>query len=963
MTPEEYRRAGELFDQLRDMTGDERQAALDAACAGNTSLRTQVLRLLEADNLATGGAFLERRAIDDVARLLTPDAPQSHAPGTVLGHYCLGSRIGSGGMSIVYEAQDLRLHRRVAIKVLALVFEAEGPERIKRFQQEARAASLLAHPNIVAIFDADVDQGCYYIAMEFVEGKTLRQLIAAGGASIDSRMVLDLLAQTAAALGAAHAAGIVHRDIKPENIMVRPDGLVKVLDFGLAKQRERSELPEVSDLRTRPGHLAGTIQYLSPEQVAGKPVDARSDLFSLGVVAYELATGQRPFGGPTDGAIFDAILHHAPDLPSAVRPGLGDDLDALILQSLEKECELRFQTAGDLASSCKRLIRDSSRSMELPRAPARKRVSSLEKTPVARPAHSLARRTLPWLAAAAAVVGLVTLRTLDLRPARSDSPEVRLDVVIPESGEGSSFALSPDGRQIAFVASVQGHRRLWVRALDSTEAQPLRGGEGATSPFWSPDSRSLAFFADFKLKRIDLGGAQPQMLAPVASLAPQGTWGMDGVILFTPSGLTPLSRVPASGGQPTPAVDLPKANSNQLAPRFLPGGRQFLFVVNGADPSIWLGSLSGAAYRRITSLAVGTDSAAEYLPPGWLVRVRQNTLEAQRFDAGLGRLSGDPVPLDRSVRTDALTMAGFFSVSASGAIAWRSGGGDRRQLIWFNRAGENVGSFGDIGDSTMFSPEIAPDGKRVATMRGPVGSSDIWVQEGVRNTRFTIDPADDRYPIWSPDGARLAFASNRNGAYDLYDKAADGSGSERLLLPSPDFKRPNSWSPDGRFILYWTAQNNGDLMVLPLTGDRKPFPFVSTPFDEQQGAFSPDGKWVAYQSDKSGRFEIYVRPFPGPGAESQVSAEGGHSPRWRADGRQLYFLAPDLKMMAAKTETKGATFTASAPESLFQTRINQATNRQQYDVARDGRFLILTDLPEMSSEPIHLLLHWHPLLR
>jgi dipeptidyl aminopeptidase/acylaminoacyl peptidase len=248
-------------------------------------------------------------------------------------------------------------------------------------------------------------------------------------------------------------------------------------------------------------------------------------------------------------------------------------------------------------------------------------------------------------------------------------------------------------------------------------------------------------------------------------------------------------------------------------------------------------------------------------------------------------------------------------------------------------------------------------------MRGPIGSSDIWVQEGVRNSRFTLDPADDRYPIWSPDGARLAFASNRNGAYDLYDKATDGSGNERTLLESSDFKRPNSWSPDGRFILYWTAQNKGDLMVLPLTGDRRPFPIVSTPFDEQQGAFSPDGKWVAYQSDKSGRFEIYVRPFPGPGGESQVSAEGGHSPRWRADARELYFLAPDLKMMAAKVETKGAAFSASAPESLFQTRINQATNRQQYDVARDGRFLILTDLPETSTEPIHLLLNWQPTLR
>ena len=279
-------------------------------------------------------------------------------------------------------------------------------------------------------------------------------------------------------------------------------------------------------------------------------------------------------------------------------------------------------------------------------------------------------------------------------------------------------------------------------------------------------------------------------------------------------------------------------------------------------------------------------------------------------------------------------------------------------MLWFNRSGQNVGTFGDIGDSTLFIAELSPDGKRVATMRGPVGSADIWVQEGVRNSRFTFDPADDRYPIWSPDGARVVFASNRNGAYDFYQKAANGSGSEEALLQSADFKRPNSWSPDGRFILYWVGRNNGDLMVLPLTGDRKPFPFVSTPFDEQQGAFSPDGKWVAYQSDESGRVEIYVRPFPGPGGQSQVSAGGGHAPRWRADGRELYCLSPDLKMMAAKVVPGGAAFRAETPEPLFQTHVNTATNRQQYDVARDGRFLILTDLPDTSTEPIRLLLNW-----
>jgi Tol biopolymer transport system component len=278
-------------------------------------------------------------------------------------------------------------------------------------------------------------------------------------------------------------------------------------------------------------------------------------------------------------------------------------------------------------------------------------------------------------------------------------------------------------------------------------------------------------------------------------------------------------------------------------------------------------------------------------------------------------------------------------------------------LIWFNRQGQNLGAFGAVGDATLFSPELSPDGKRVATMRGPIGSSDIWLQEGMRIGRFTFNPADDRYPLWSPDGTRVAFASNRNGTYDLYQKPADGSGREDLLLQSPDFKRPNSWSPDGRFILYSVTNNNGDLMVLPLTGEHA-FPFLSTPFNEQQGIFSPDGKWVAYQSDGSGSFEVYVRPFPGPGGEAQVSAGGGHSPRWRADGKELYYISPDFKLMAVKVGVQGAAFTAGIPKSLFQTHINQATNRPQYDVSRDGRFLVLTDLPDTSTEPIHLLVNW-----
>jgi hypothetical protein len=375
----------------------------------------------------------------------------------------------------------------------------------------------------------------------------------------------------------------------------------------------------------------------------------------------------------------------------------------------------------------------------------------------------------------------------------------------------------------------------------------------------------------------------------------------------------------------------------------------------------------GREPRRIAAFAPATESAGEYLAPGWLIRVRQGTLVAQRFDVDRGQLSGEPVPLAQAVGFDPTIATGYFSVSTSGTIAWRNGSeGGRTQLIWFNRSGQNVGTFGAPDDYGLAFPELSPDGKRVVITRGAVSLGDIWLQDGTRTSRLTFDPKDDRFAIWSPDGARVVFQSNRKGAGDLYQKPADGSGSEVLLLQSAEYKYPDSWSPDGRFILYHylhpqnnNRQNNSrDLMVLPLTGDRKPFPFLSTPFDEQQGVFSPDGKWVAYQSDESGRDEIYVRPFPGPGGQWQVSTGGGTMPRWRADGKELFYLAPDGKLMAAAVVAQGATFVPGTPEALFQTHTPPRANKQQYDVARDGRFLINTELESTTNEPIHLLMNW-----
>jgi Tol biopolymer transport system component len=439
------------------------------------------------------------------------------------------------------------------------------------------------------------------------------------------------------------------------------------------------------------------------------------------------------------------------------------------------------------------------------------------------------------------------------------------------------------------------------------------------------------------------------------------------VIVFTYSPTSPLRRVRASGGPVQDALKLPKGQTLILAPRFLPDGNHVLFVTSGAESAIWLGALDGSEPRRVTAFAPGGDSAAEYVEPGWIVRVRQNILTAQRFDVGSASLSGDPIVLAQGVGVDPTGLVGAFSTvtsgsaAASGMIVWRSGGVGRRQLIWMTRSGQKAGTVGEPDDSNLAAPELSPDGRRVAVTRGPMGSRDIWILEGVNAARFTLNPADDTYDVWSPDGARVIFTSNRSGQFDLYQRRADGSGDDELLVHSAaTAKRPNSRSPDRRYLLYTALTDNNDLMLLPMAGDRKPYPFLATQFNEEQGAFSPDGKWVAYASNESGRSEIYVRPFPGPGGQWQISTGGGNSPRWRADGKEIYFVAPDLTLMAAPASAQGATFSPGPPVALFQTQMATVANRPQYDVARDGRFLVNTELDANSTEPIHLLLNWRP---
>ncbi len=585
-------------------------------------------------------------------------------------------------------------------------------------------------------------------------------------------------------------------------------------------------------------------------------------------------------------------------------------------------------------------------------------------------------RRLRWMlasvaiVAAVAIVGMALLAVPAIRYLREvPPPETRVDIVTPATDQPESFALSPDGRQIVFVASGEdGISRLWLRSLSATTAQPLAGTEGAQLPFWSPDSRSVAFFANGELQRLDLGGGAPRPLA-VAPSAHGGAWSADGVIVFAPGPFGPLSRIPATGGSAVAVTKLAAKQYAQGVPVFLPDGRHFLFAAasTGSETSgVYLAALGTTDVQRLTSAV----SRIAYLPSGWLLWVQPGgSLVAQRLDLERQRLTGDPVTIADGLTRDT------FSLSATGLVAYRTGGGGsvRRQLTWFDRAGKPQGVLGDP-DETLEYPSVSPDGQRAAVSRTVQGNQNIWLLDGTRTSRLTFDPHGDLFPVWSPDGRSIAFTSVRGGSGDLYRTAVDGSGTAVLLVASSQPKEATDWSRDGRFLLYYSIdpQKKDDLWVLPMTGDQKPWVFLKTPFNELDGQFSPDGRFVAYESDESGRFEIYIRPFTPPGeagspagGQWQISTEGGLQPRWSPDGRELYYLDAQGRMMAVSITVTGATVAPGTPVLLFPTKIlgggGENAGIIEYAVARDGRFLINTVLAEnRSTAPIRLILNWQP---
>ena len=900
------------------------------------------------------------------------------ASGTRLGPYEIVCAIGAGGMGEVYRAHDAKLNRDVALKVLPEAF-ALDPDRLARFKREAQILASLNHPNIAAIHGFEESDGVPALVLELVEGPTLADRIAQGPIPLDD--ALPIARQIAEALEAAHEHGIIHRDLKPANIKVRPDGTVKVLDFGLAKALEsttvRADLTHsptiTSPAMTRKGVILGTAAYMSPEQAKGRPADRRSDLWAFGCVLYEMLTGRKAFNGEEVTDTLAAVLHSDPDW--RVLPGA----TPVALRRLLRRCLVKDLKGRIADASTARLEIDDAL------APAATADGQAVLAPPRRLWH---RGGVAWLAAAALLFAALALGIVAyVRRAAEDAPAFRALIPAPENtvlggknlpsdSQGLSIALSPNGRHLVFGAtSADGVWRLWVRPLDGGSAQLLAGTENGIRPFWSPDGRSVAFFADNKLKRVDIAGGRVLTVCehPDFYRGGGGTWNADEVILFATalgrrrSGR--LHRVPATGGTATAVttIDTKAVYSLDSAPFFLPDGRHFLYTHTSTEtPSVYVRSIDGPETLLLEGVA-----NAQYAQ-GRLLFLRGTTLMAQPFDAGGGVLMAEAAPVVEGIAIDPNSRTGLFSVSATGLLAYQAGtGGMVSQLTWFDRTGKAAGVLGEQADYNTVN--LSQDGTRAAvSLRDASGNMDVWVVDVVRGirTRFTFDPDNENQGIWSPDGTRIVFDSARKGGRrDLYQKAAHGGGTEDDVIDtSPVNKYPTSWSADGRFLLYnsteSTPRTGNDLWVMPLFGDRKPRAFLQTAFLETRAQFGPDGRWVAYQSNESGRNEVYVAPFPGPGGKWQVSTAGGGSPRWRRDGTELFYVALDGKLMAAAVSSRGSTFDVGAVRALFNGRMRDQLLGIPYDVTADGqRFLVNTLVEQTAPSSITLVVNWPSLLK
>ena len=867
--------------------------------------------------------------------------------GEKLGGYEVVAKLGEGGMGVVYRARDLKLGRDVAIKVLPPQLAGDA-SRLLRLRREAQLLASLNHPHIATVHGLEETNGACAVVMELVEGDDLRQRLARGPLSQEE--ALAAARQIAAALEAAHAQGIVHRDLKPANVKLRADGSVKVLDFGLAKAVEAEPVPSTfaeSPTVTSPaqmteaGVLLGTAAYMSPEQAKGQPADKRADIWAFGCVLYEMLTARPIFPGATITETLAAILEREPDW-TALPAQTAAPARRLLRRCLEKDPRRRLHDIADA-----RIEIDDGLQGEKDAAPG---------------AHPPRSGALPWVVATIGI-GVAAAAGWFLRPVPSPA-ELRVDVATSPTPD-SSFAISPDGTQVVFVARAAAGSQLWLRPLTGSVARPLPGTERGTLPFWSPNSRTIAFFADAKLKRIDIDGGSVHTLAN-AGVPYGGTWGAEDTILFAENPGGGIRRLNAQGGQSSEITHVdPDRQRGHHLPQFIPGTSRYMQRVTGTPEAkgIYVGDLNGSPPRRLFD----ADDSAVYLNAGYVMYARGGTLYAQRFDANRAEVTGDPVILEEGA-------AGrlWLAASAAGPFGYRESPSQRgqHQLLWVDRAGKQLEQVTYQGNAA-FGPALSRDGRHVAVFRFLNGNMDLWSYDRVRRVwdKLTEDSGDDIFPLWSSDGRTLFYAGVRKGALlNVFKRAVSAPPqSEQPLLATPGGEFPMDVSADGRYLLFsrLDPKRGVDIWAVSLTDAKAaPFEVVATEASETIPQFSPDGKWIAYQSDRTGRDEIYVRPFPGPGAVVTVSSEGGNQVRWI--GSELFYIAADDRMMAVAVTVRpnGTDVDLGTPTPLFQTRISSTVRlryRQQYVVTPDGKsFGLNMVLDEGSSPPIRLVFNWKP---
>ena len=877
-------------------------------------------------------------------------------PGTKLGPYEIQSPLGAGGMGEVYRALDTRLSRTVAVKVLASHLSS-SPELKQRMEREARAISSLNHPHICQLYDIGSQNGNDYLVMEFLEGETLAERLRKG--AMPQQEIYKIGSEVAEALAVAHRQGIVHRDLKPGNIMLTQGG-AKLMDFGLAKPlgtpaaasgsgappsftaAATVSSPNPITPLTTVGMIIGTIQYMSPEQIEGKEADARSDIFAFGAVLYEMAAGKRPFEGKSQISLASSILEKDPDPISTLKPQTRPAFEHVVTTCLQKNPEERFLAAHDVKLELQWIATEK---------------------PWPQPANALPApkpQRLGWIGALVVAAALGVIAGFLLHHPVPVAQSIRSVINPPEktvfilTGDTAGPpVLSADGASIAFTASgMDTKTTLWVRPVNSLDAHSLAGTENAIFPFWSPDGRSLGFFADGKLKTIDIESGSPQVVAD-APFGRGGAWGSNGVIVFSPNTQTALSRVNATGGAASTATQLdPAHHTSHRWPIFLPDGQHYIYLAihhdasKAANNTLYYASVDGRENRAL----LHSQSNAIYAG-GYLLFARNDQLMAQPFDPDKGTLHGDAQVVAKGVVNDGATWHVDASASDSGLLIFGTGGTGEWQLVWFDRATKAITTLADKLPNLQ-TARISPQGDQVA-LQIDNGTSDIWVQDlarGVR-TRLTFGPIQNEFPIWSPDGKWIVYDGDRNGHSNLFRKSSDGSGAEEILLTDEQILTPSDWSRDGKFIIYDRGPaGDQEIWALPLEGERKPLKLVAHPNSGSgAGRLSPDGHWLAYMSNESGTLQVYVVAFGGGQGKWQVSINGGGRPQWSNDGKELYYLDMTYNLVAVSVKQVAGALQFGTAQTLVA---NWSAPQVFYDVAPGGKKILLDRISQQVNQSV-----------